>query len=173
MRIGFDNTLQTRDPTYGSRDLVTWRVADDLYFMRQPGNPDVSAIQSELDLDPTRWPQINSLEIVAPQDGALSEFESGVTVKDGDAWWVTLRSDWVVREDDEYFGEWHMRLNEANEGFVRLDFDAREHRFDRREFGLSQILSNTWRVQYVVSFNSGPNRAGHFGFNVQVEAITF
>jgi len=56
---------------------------------------------------------------------------------------------------------------------VRFDYDAREHRFDRRELGLIQNVNNTWKLEYTVTFDSGPSRTGHFGLNLQVDVIRF
>ena len=36
LRVGLDNTLQTRDPVYGSRDLVVLNLASDYHFQHEP-----------------------------------------------------------------------------------------------------------------------------------------
>ena len=76
-------------------------------------------------------------------------------------------------EDDEYYAEWNQRLNEVYRGVARIDYDAREHRFDRREIGLIQNLNNTWRLEYTVTYDSGPSQTGHFGVNMQVDVVRF
>jgi LPS-assembly protein len=173
LRIGIDNTLQTRDPVYGSRDLVVWRLADDILLLRQPGQRDYSDLFGEVSLYPASWLEVDSQEIVAPRTGGIHEFESGVKVRDGDVWSLRLATDFVRHEDDDYFAEWTQRLNEAYRSVVRFDYDAREHRFDRRELGLIQNLNNTWKLEYTVTFDSGPSRTGHFGVNMQIDVIRF
>jgi LPS-assembly protein len=173
LRVGIDNTLQTRDPVYGSRDLVVFRLAEDFLFDRQSGQPHHTDIYSEVSLFPVNWLEIDSQEIMDPKSGGLYEFESGIKLHDGDLWSVRLASDWVSREDDEYYAEWNQRLNEVYRGVARIDYDAREHRFDRREIGLIQNLNNTWRLEYTVTYDSGPSQTGHFGVNMQVDVVRF
>jgi LPS-assembly protein len=173
LRIGIDNTLQTRDPVYGSRDLVVVRLADDILFLRQPGQRDYSELHGEVSIFPAKWIDIDSQEIVAPRSGAVHEFESGVTLRDGDVRTIRLATDFVRQEDDDYFAEWTERLNEVYRSLIRFDYDAREHRFDRREIGLIQNLNNSWRLEYTLTFNQGPSREGHFGFNMGIDVIRF
>jgi LPS-assembly protein len=173
LRVGLDNTLQTRDGQYGSRDLVDFRLADDILFLRQPGQRDYSQLYGEVGLYPARWLEIDSQEIVEPRTGGVHEFESGVKLLDADDWTLRLATDFVSREDDEYFAEWNVRLTEAYRGVLRTDYNAREHRWDRREVGLIQNLNNTWRLEYTVAFDQGPSREGHFSLNMQIDVIRF
>jgi LPS-assembly protein len=173
LRVGIDNTLQTRDPKYGSRDLVEWRLADDILFLRQPGQRDYSQLYGEVGLYPAKWLEITSQEIVEPRTGAVHEFESGVNLINADAWTLRVATDFVRQEDDEYFGEWTVRLNEVYQGILRADYDVREHRWDRREIGLIQNLNNTYRLEYTMAFDQGPSREGHFSLNMQVDVIRF
>jgi LPS-assembly protein len=173
LRVGLDNTLQTRDPTYGSRDLLEWRLADDILFYRQPGQRDYSQLYGEVGIYPAKWLEIDSQEIVEPRTGAVHEFESGLKVMNADIWTLRLATDFVRKEDDEYFGEWNVRLNEVFRAILRTDYDVREHRWDRREFGLIQNLNNAWKLEYTVAFDQGPSREGHFSLNMQIDVIRF
>jgi hypothetical protein len=103
----------------------------------------------------------------------VHEFESGVTLRDGDVRTLRVATDFVRHEDDDYFAEWTERLNEVYRGLVRFDYDAREHRFDRREIGLTQNLNNSWRFEYTLTFDAGPSREGHFGLNMGIDVIRF
>ena len=173
LRVGIDNTLQTRDGQYGSRDLVEWRLADDILFLRQPGQRNYSQLYGEVALYPAKWVSVESQEIVEPRTGAIHEFESAVNLLNADIWTLKLATDFVSHEDDEYFAEWTVRLNEAYKGVLRSDYNVREHRWDRREVGLIQNLNNTWRVEYTAAFDQGPSREGHFSLNVQFDVIRF
>jgi len=173
LRVGLDNTLQTRDPVYGSRDLVVLRLAEDFRFDQLAGTPEHTDLYGELSLMPTNWLEVDSQQIVAPRSGSVREFESDLKLHDGDLWALRVATDFVSQEDDDYFAELSRRLNEAYRGVVRFDYDAREHRFDRRELGLIQNVNNTWKLEYTVTFDSGPSRTGHFGLNLQVDVIRF
>ena len=76
-------------------------------------------------------------------------------------------------EDDDYILDYRQRLNEAYEALVALEYGARNFRLNTVEVGLVQDLANIWSVRYLLSFNAGPNRDGHFGFNVQLLTLHY
>ena len=173
LRLGLDNTLQTRDPIYGSRDLLVFNAAADYRFDRTGTQRPLSEIHTELALLPAPWLQFEVYESFAPQSFTLREFNSGVTVRDGDAWSLRFSSNFLRHELDDYLMDWRYRVNEIFESIARLHYDAHAHRFVEQSFGLRQNLDNTWLMEYVVTFYNGPRRESHFGLNVQIDAIGF
>ncbi len=173
LRLGVDNTLQTRDPVYGSRDLLTFNAAADLRFQRQPGDKDVSEIHTALSVMPAPWLQLDVYESFAPQTFTLREFNSGITLHDGDAWSLRFANQYLHHDTEEYALDATRRINEAYEAVGRLQYDARQRRFIEESFGLRQSLGRIWRIDYTVTTYDGPRREGHFGFNVQVKTIGF
>jgi LPS-assembly protein len=173
LRLGLDNTVQTRDPVYGSRDLLAFNLAADYRFDRAPGVRPLSEIHTDLALTPAHWVQFDVYESFSPQSFKLREFNSGLTLRDGDAWSVRFSSNFLRDQLEDYFADWRFRVNETFEAVVRQHYDSREHRFIEQSYGVRQNLSNTWRVEYAVTLYSGPRRESSFGFNVQIEAIGF
>ncbi len=173
LRLGLDNTLQTRDAGYGSRDLFTFNVADDLNFIRTPGEPDFSDLHTDVAITPAPWISYSIANIISPQTGTLYELDSALTIHDADAWKLELGEDFVRHEDDDYILDYRQRLNEAYEALVALEYGARNFRLNTVEVGLVQDLANIWSVRYLLSFNAGPNRDGHFGFNVQLLTLHY
>src|ERR1019366_2134884 len=75
---------------------------------------------------------------------------------------------------DVFHVETRARLNEVYEAFARGDYDARDHFFVDQYYGISQKVSNTWNVEYAVTFSRGPNNGqGHFGLNVSLNMMRF
>ena len=173
LRLGFDNTLQTRDPVYGSRDLVTFNVANDFRFKRTTTQPTASEIHSELAFAPARWLSVNAYESFVPQTFTQREFNTGVTLHDGALWSVRFANNYLRQQIQDYQLDARVRINEAYEALTRLHYDARKHRFNEQAYGVSQNLGNTWLVSYIVSLYSGPRRESHFGLNVQIQARGF
>jgi LPS-assembly protein len=173
LRVGFDNTLQTRDPAYGSRDLLTFNAAADFRFHREPTERDVSAVHTELALMPVSWLRFDLYESFTPQNFTLQEQHSALTLHDGEAWSLRFGNHYLRQDTEEYAVEGTVRLNEAYEAIGRLQYDARRRRFVEQAIGLRQNLGNTWRLDYTVTIYDGPRREGHFGFNVQIETIGF
>jgi LPS-assembly protein len=173
LRLGFDNTLQTRDPIYGSRDLVVLNVANDFRFHRRPGERDVSEIHAELAIMPARWLELGVYQSVAPQDLTLREFNTGITVRDGEEWTAHLASNFLRGELNDYFLEGSRRFNEVFDGIVHLRYDARQKRFNEQSYGVRHNIGNTWRIEYLITLYDGPRRESRFGFNVRVDALRF
>jgi LPS-assembly protein len=173
LRLALDNTVQTRDATYGSRDLLRLNLAADFRFKRAPGDRDLSEVHTEAGFAPARWLDVDAYSRLTPQTWTMQEFNSGITLHDGNVWSLRFSNNFFRRQIEDYLVDARIRLNETYEALTRLHYDARKRRFNEQSYGLVQNLDHTWRVSYVVSLYSGPRRESHFGLNVQVEAIGF
>lgn len=173
LRLSLDNTLQTRDPVYGSRDLVVFNVANDFLFKRQPGQRDVSETHIELGVMPARWLEFGVYQSFAPQTFKLHELNTGITLRDGDAWTLRLSSNFLRDQLEDYLIDGRTRLNEVYEAVAHARYDVRSAVFTEQTYGIRQNLRNAWHIEYLVSFYSGQRRENHFGFNLRVEALTF
>jgi LPS-assembly protein len=173
LRIGLDNTLQTRDPVYGSRDLLTANVAADYDFDAKPGQRPLSAVHGEMALMPARWLQVDLYGSYTTQTAVLRELNSGITLRDGDAWSVRFANNFLRDDIEDYLVEGRLRLNEIFEAQTRLHYDARKRRFNEQAYGITQNIDNVWRVSYVVTLYSGRQRESDFGFSVRIEAFRF
>ena len=173
LRLSFDNIVQTRDPVLGTRDLLVFNVANDFRFRRQPGERDVSEVHTELALMPARWLQVDVYESFAPRTLSLREFNSGITVRDGDVWSVRFGNNFLRQQIQDYSIDGRVRLTERFEAVTRLHYDARKRRFNEQAYGITQNIGNTWLVSYTVSLYSGRRRESSFGFNVQIDTVRF
>ena len=173
LRLAFDNVVQTRDPVLGTRDLLVFNVANDLRFKRVPGERDLSEIHTELAMMPTRWLQLDLYESFAPRNFTLREFNSGLTLHDGEAWSVRFSNNFLRHELDDYAVDGRRRINEVFSVRARLHYDVRKRRFNEQAYGIEQNLGNTWRVSYLVSLYSGRRRESGFNFSLQVDPVRF
>jgi len=190
LRVGLNNTLQTRDKTYGSRDLMTFNLADDFRFQRAPGQPDFSDIHAELTMTPAHWLELRVEDAVTSRSAAQRAMDTTIVVREGEVWsagfGVGYLSDqygsyslpglgaFPIAGLDTFHLEGRARLNEEYEAFARGDYDARDHIFVDQFYGISQKISNTWIVEYMLAFSQGPNKQqGHFGFNVALNMVRF
>jgi len=171
IRLGIDNTFQTRDKTYGSRDLLTLNIAGDYRFHRNPGEKDVSSIHTGFSLTPVRWMRFDVYNSFSPQDYTTRELNTGLTVLDGSIWSLSLSNHYLQHQIDEYITEGRYRLNEAFQAVARLHYDARKNRFNERSVALRQNLDNIWTIQYGVNYYEGRKRESNFGFSVEVRLV--
>jgi len=190
LRVSLNNTLQTRDKEYGSRDLVEFDVGEDFRFQRAPGQTDFSDVHAELTATPARWLELRIEDAVSTRRAAQRALDTDITVHEGDIWMARFGVGYLsdkygsfyvpglgnnpIVGVDTYHMEARARLNEVYEAFVRGDFDARNHLFVDQYYGVVQRISNTWLLEYALVFSSGPNNGqGHFGLEVNLNIIRF
>lgn len=174
LRIGLDNILQTRDPGYGSRNLIDLDVADDVNFVRTPGEPDFSDIHTELQFTPAHWIEYDLAQVFSPSTFNQREFESTLILRNGDLWTLQLASDYLQHEDNAYLLDYTQRINEQYEAFVLLEYDVHAHAFAESAVGINQNLVNTWSLRYLLNINAGPNRYGRsVGLEVEADVIRY
>ncbi|MFA5264053.1 MAG: LPS assembly protein LptD [Opitutaceae bacterium] len=173
LRVSVENTLQTQDAGYGSRDLASLILANDFHFDRQPGQNKTSETNIGFGLMPATWLRFDAYQSIAPQNLQTREFNTGLTIHDGDIWALRLSTHYLSGDISEYIAEYMRRLNEVYSVFTRLHYDYRLSRFNEQTYGLRQILGRTWSVRYSAMIYSGPRREGKFDFHVQVETLGF
>lgn len=173
LRLSLDNILQTRDPALGSRDLLMLNVAGDFRFRRPPGVRDLSEIHTEFALMPARWLQVDVYQSFAPRTLRLREFNSGITLRDGNVWSLRFGNNFLRDQLQDYSIDGRLRITERFEAVTRLHYDARKRRFNEQAYGIAQNLGNAWLISYTVSLYSGRSRESAFGFNVQIDSLRF
>ncbi|MFM8617905.1 MAG: LPS assembly protein LptD [Opitutaceae bacterium] len=172
-RLSIDNTLQTRDPALGSRDLLIANLAADFRLRRRAGERDVSEIHAEAIAQPAEWLQADIYQSFAPQTRRLREFNTGLTLRDGREWSARLGSNFLRGQLQDYTLHARRRIDERLSALLRLQYDSRRQRFNEQTYGVAQTLANTWIVTYSVSVFSGRRRESDFGFDVRVDAVRF
>lgn len=173
LRLALHQTLQTRDQTYGSRDLATLAIAADYRFSRRPGQRPLSDLHTELAVLPAPWLRFEFYQRFTPQESAQQELNYALEIVDQDWWSVRLSSHFLRHDYEEYALDYRQRLNEVFDVVGRWRYDAERSRFNEQTYGVWQRLGQTWAVKYEASFFEGPRRESSFGFNVEVELLKF
>lgn len=173
LRLGLDNTFQTRHAEYGSRNLLIFNVAADLRVDRELGQDRWSDIHTEAIFTPANWLQLDIYQSVSPSTLRIRELNTGIRIVDGDVWSVRLGNRYLKHDIQEYILDGRYRLNEAYHPFARFHYDVRESRFVEQTVGLRQIINNLWTIDYAMSFYSGRRRESNFGFSLRVNLLGF
>ncbi len=189
LRFGVNNTLETRDPTYGSRELLGLNLADDLRFERAAGQRRTSDIHADIVFKPARWLEVTVADSFTSTSFAQKELNSNITLRDADLASLSVGVGYLtdnyglytlpglgtypITGLDAYHLEGRFRINEVYDAFFRLDYDDRSHVFTNQYYGFHQRISNTWIVQYAFTIAGGPSREHGIGFNVNVEIVRF
>ena len=172
-RIGFNNTLQTRDKAYGSRDLATLNFAADYHFDPAPGTHSLSDLYTEFTLTPAHWLRWETFHRVNLHEGTQQELNTGLTVTDQNWWSVRLATHFLKHDYEEYLLEYRQRINEVFDITGLWRYDAENSRFNEQSYGVWQRLGQTWAIKYEVSFFDGPRRESSFSFAVEVQLLKF
>lgn len=182
-RIGMDHTLQTRDPAYGSRDLVRLNMAVDQYADAEAATTagqrrDQSDAHTFLELLPARWLNFDAYNRTTLQTGKVQELNTGLTVKDADRWNFRLGTHYLqdvvtAREIQQYTADYGLRLSEIYAILMRVRYDSKESQFTEQTYALRQRISRLWTLSYELSFYDGSRREDNFRFGLRVETKAF
>jgi LPS-assembly protein len=172
-RLGLGNLLQTRDPAEGVRELLRLELAGDLAVGPRPAEGRFAAVHTELSTRPTPWMELDALQVWSARGDGLREFNTGITLREGDRWSLRWGNNFLRRELEDYSVDGRARLREGLEFITRLQYDARRRRFNEQTYGLAFAVANTWLVTTSVSVYSGRKRESSFGFDLRVDALRF
>ena len=172
-RLSLNNTLQTRDAKYGSRNLASLNFSADYRFDPVIGQHHVSDLYTELALMPAPWVRFEVFHRFDPHATRQDELNTGVTLVDQDWWSLRLATHFLRNDYDEYFLEYRRRLNESYDVTALFRYDGKRNRFNEQSYGVWQRLGQTWAVKYEVSFFDGPRRESAFALNIEVELLKF
>jgi LPS-assembly protein len=173
LRLSLDNTLQTRDTAYGSRNLAALNFAADYRFDHAAGQKRLSDIYTEFALTPAPWLRWEVFHRFDPHTPSQQELNTAVTLIDQEWWSARLATHYLKGNYEEYYLEYRQRLNEVYDVTAQWRYDARNSRFNEQSYGVWQRLGQTWAVKYEVSWFDGPRRESAFALNVEVELLKF
>jgi len=182
-RFGVDNVLQTRDATYGSRDLVRLNVAVDQYASSDAATTSgdtrgASDVHTFLTLNPAKWLRYDLYNRTVAQSGDNEELNTGLTITDANIWSIRIGTHYLqdndtARKIQEYTAEYGLRLNEIYSIAAGFRYDSRDGRFTEQTYAFRQRLNRTWTVSYELSLYDGPRRESDVGFGVSLESEGF
>lgn len=174
LRLELRQSLQTRDPVYGSRELAALNLAADHRFSRRPGQRALSDLHWELSVTPAPWMRLEVYQRVSSRSAISQELNYALELND-QQWWSARLSSYFLKNDYQEYGlDYRHRLNEVFDVIGRWRYDAERSRFNEQTYGLWQRLGQTWAVKYELSFFEGrPRRESSFSFNVEVELLRF
>lgn len=173
LRLTLGNTLQTRDRSYGSRNLASLNFAADYRFANVPGRRHLSDIFTEFALTPAPWLKLEVFHRFDPHALSQQELNTAVELVDQEWWSARLATHFLKNSHQEYYLEYRQRLNEVFDVTALWRYDARNSRFNEQSYGVWQRLGQTWAVKYEVSWFNGPRRESSFALNLEVELLKF
>ena len=167
MRLGLENLLQTRyEGNYGSRQLAALNLYQDIRFSKEPGEKTFSNFFTDLELTPIHWFKFNLFNRFDPEELTMEETRTSATITDGDIWELSVSTENLQREIDQYFLDFDYKLNERWLFQLNLGYDTRLNSFTKQEYSVITYLGNSWEVEFEVAFYEGSERENQTQFNI-------
>ena len=173
LRFGLENLLHTRRDDYGSRDLLELNFYHDLLLSATPGEDEWSASYIQLSARPASWLSMDLYTFINPEQLTLREARARLRIADGEKWSLSIHTDYLQREFDQYGLDYFYRINPWLGLRARLRYDAKRHDFIEQIYGLRHRLGNSWEIEYQVAFRSGTTREDNTSFNIRLNLLQF
>ena len=173
LRLQFDNTLQTRDSAYGSRNLATLNFAADYRFDHVAGRKSLSDVYTEFALTPAPWFRWTTFHRFDPHRPAQQELNTALELVDQEWWSARIATHFLKNQYEEYDLQYRQRINESFDVYGMWRYDQFNKRFTEQSYGIWQKLGQTWAVKYELSFLEGNSRTSRVSLNIEVELLKF
>jgi len=168
LRYGVENLLQTRAKDYGSRDLFTLNVYNDLHFQRATGQQDFSDVWTQVGVNPAPWLKLEVFDRMNPGSFVNREVRTRTTITDGDRWSLAFITDELQHTLNQYWLETRYRVSERLSMFGRWDYDEHLGGLIQQVYGVRQRWGESWDVEYGLSYYRGAGAQTGFGFNFRI-----
>ena len=177
IRYGVENILQTRasgtSGNYGSRDLASLNLYNDILLQRAPGQTAVSNIWATLGLTPADWVHLDVFTRFDPVALTLREIRTRLRFIDGERWAVAIYTDNLQHQIDQYWLEAMYRISERYQLTGRWRYDQNLGYITEQTYGIKQRLGNSWDITYEIAYYRGTTNQNGIGFNVKFELLAF
>ena len=174
-QVGIRNTLETRDPTLGTRELLRADLFADWRDKPGIGAGDSGAFYAHVAWNPKSWMSVESL---LKFDGSLGNHlgsASWLRVESGDLWKATLGlsdlSEGIpVRQ---LFGSYDIRLSSGYNLKFSATYDLMGGAFIDRNILLAQKIGNSWQLEYGLVQRTSTRGDSALGFSIRATLFTF
>lgn len=172
-RFGLRNVLQTRDQTYGSRDLVEWNFFYDWYPEGTTNNRSDSDLFQELVINPTDWLKLDLWLRINPSQGTFQDFLPSIVIHDGEVWSARYAARFLRGHINQHLVEGRYRFNETWGAGARFRFDTNQNELTEQIYLVSQKIGNAWTVDYEIRSLRNDRRDEGFQFRASFHYLNF
>lgn len=172
-QVGVRNTLETRDPAKGTRELVRADLFLDWRDRRDGGDAE-QALHGHLAWTAAEWLSVHTL-LRQPTDGGDGALAGWAEIRSGDLWQATfgyteLGEPEAVRQT---FLSWTLRLNSAFRLRLGHVYDLAGGQTLESTAVLVQRIGDSWELEYGLNERTSRYDDGSLGFTVRVRLFKF
>lgn len=173
VRIGHENTLQTRSSMWGSRSLAQWNIYQDVVLNTERDENALSNAYSFIELSPIDWFSLTNYLKWDTSEWSLNESYFGLHFQDGDIWRISLNQVFIENDSDQYFVSGDYRLSERTRLLSEVRFDADQNRLTQYGVGVRKKFGHAWDVLFTLTRFEGSRREGDIEFRMRINLVTF
>lgn len=179
VRFGFENVFQTRDGSYGSREIGRFDIYQDVNFERQPYITDknvrnyYSDLYTNVSISPTKWLTFGAYNRFNINNGTWAELDSYLRLSDTDEWSIYVGNIYLDSAISQYYLMAQYKISEKYTILGRWGYDAKLSEMTDQIYVLRMRLGYSWIIDYQISFRSGSTRENNFSFGVRLNLVTF
>lgn len=171
-QLGVRNTLETRDPVKGTREVLRGDLYLDWRDEREA--EDTRALHGHLAWTAADWLSVHAL-LRHPTGAGDSALASWAEIRSGDLWRASLGYTEIAEEQAtrQAFLSWTLRLSSAFRFRLSHAADLAEGRSLETTAVLTQRVGDSWELEYGVNERRSRYDDGSLGFTVRVRLFKF
>ena len=178
MRFGLQNIFETRDEEYGSREIARLDIFQDFNFDKAPlaqadGLQSWSDLYLNASVSPARWLTIGTYSRFNIEHGQIPEVNTYLGLFDGDAASIYFITSYLMGSINQYSVFADYRISERFKVYGQWNYDSYLNMFTNQTYGLWTRMSNTWIIEYLISYRQGSTRQNDFTFGVRASLLIF
>ncbi len=178
MRFGLQNVFETRDSEYGSREIARLDIFQDVNFDKAPlaqadGMQSWSDLYLNASVSPARWLTVGTYSRFNIEHAEIPEVNTYLGLYDGDAASIYFISTYLMGHINQYAVYADYRISERYKVYGRWHYDTYQSLFTNQTYGLWTRVSNSWIIEYLVSYRQGSSRQNDFTFGLRASLMIF
>lgn len=179
LRFGLKNTLETRDETYGSREIARLDIFQDINFDKRVlaqndlKNSSYSDLYTNASVSPARWLTFGCYNRFNIENINVPETNAYIGLFDGDKFSLYLISSYLDGPITQYSALAEYRISERYKLLGRWSYDYKLSMITDQTYSLWTRLGNSWIVEYQISYRSGSTRQNNFSFGARLSMALF
>jgi len=173
VRLGMENTFVTRHKKYGSRELASLNIYQDILVDRKPGQKRFDSFWTELEFNPAPWLEWALFTRFDAHNFDLSDARGRIRIHDSHFWSINLHTNFLENRFEQYDLEVDKRLNEKWKLDFRLRWDQQIDQFTEQEYGVTQKLGQYYLIRYAFRIQKEALREGENQFRLSFNFLGF
>ncbi len=178
MRFGLQNIFETRDSSYGSREIARFDIFQDVNFekrrmVQRADEESFSDLFINASVSPARWLTVGTYTRYNLDHLDLPEINTYLSLYDGDAASVSFVTSYLDGYINQYSVTADYRISERYKIYGQWNYDAKLCKMTRQVYGLWTRVGNSWIIEYIISARSGSTRQDDLTIGTRVTMMIF